>query len=81
MPIDSIKEFVFTTENPNVFIIKPLNYELLNPEKHIVHDMIFSTRNIVKLQNYLYQLKASGECGANVSVKKAENTWLKVNTN
>nr|BAJ95324.1 predicted protein [Hordeum vulgare subsp. vulgare] len=61
-------------ENPNLFILKPAAPEAL--PKHILHDMIFMTRNVARLQAMLAQLREKFKFA--VTVRKGEHAWLRV---
>lgn len=76
--MEKIKEFVFNIDNTNAFVIKPAKD---TPKEYIVNDMIFSTRNMAKFQKCIQILRKDGNFKGSVTVKKAENTWIKVASN
>lgn len=48
--LNNIKEIVFISDNLNLFLIRPLNPEKLSQSKHIVNEMMFTTRNSGQLR-------------------------------
>lgn len=74
--LDNIKEIVFTLDNPNLFVIRPLDPEKVSQSKHIIHEMMFNTRSCRNLQIMLAELKELGIFKGKISFSKAEHVWI-----